>query len=107
MTGRDPSEQRYLRTIAVVSLAAAAIRVFLLWRPPLWRDEAFTASAVSGRGFGAMLDTVRHDSAPPLDYVLVHVVAQLSNSAYALRLVSVIAGVVAVPIAAALGRRSC
>ena len=52
-----------------------------------------------------MLNVVRHDSAPPLFYLLERLVATLSTSPAALRLVTVLAGTAAIPIMAALGRR--
>ena len=95
----------YAWAVAGITAFAAVIRVMFLWRPPLWRDEAFTAEVVSRPSVGSMLDAVRHDSAPPLSYLLLHVVAMVNSSAASLRLVSVAAGTCAVPIAAALGRR--
>jgi 4-amino-4-deoxy-L-arabinose transferase-like glycosyltransferase len=79
-------------------------RCALLGFQPLWRDEAFTALAVQ-RPLGSMLTVIRHDSAPPLFYLLERLVAVVSTSPVALRIVPVLAGTAAIPIAAALGRR--
>lgn len=94
----------YAGRIAAVTAAGMAVRLILLGRQPLWRDEAFTALAVQ-RPLGGMLDAVRHDSAPPLAYLLDRVVALVSTSPGALRLLSATAGVTAIPLGAALGRR--
>jgi uncharacterized membrane protein len=94
----------YAGRIWLITLAGLAARVALLGYQPLWRDEAFTALAVQ-RPLGSMLTVVRHDSAPPLFYLLERVVAIASTSPVALRLLPVLAGVAAIPIIAALGRR--
>lgn len=76
----------------------------MLGYQPLWRDEAFTALAVQ-RPLVSMLTVVRHDSAPPLFYLIERLVAVISTSPAALRILPVLAGVAAIPIIAALGRR--
>jgi mannosyltransferase len=94
----------YAGRIWLITAVGLAWRLALLGYQPLWRDEAFTALAVQ-RSLGSMLDVVRHDSAPPLFYLLERVVAIVSTSPAALRLVPVLAGAAAIPIMAALGRR--
>ncbi|MBV8193953.1 MAG: glycosyltransferase family 39 protein [Candidatus Dormibacteraeota bacterium] len=94
----------YAGRITVVTIAGLAARLALLAYQPLWRDEAFTAVAVS-RPIGQMLDAVRADSAPPLAYVVEHVVASVWTGAAGLRLFPALAGAAAIPIGAALGRR--
>jgi mannosyltransferase len=94
----------YAGRIWLITAVGLAWRLALLGYQPLWRDEAFTALAVQ-RSLGSMLDVVRHDSAPPLFYLLERVVAIVSTSPPALRLVPVLAGAAAIPIMAALGRR--
>jgi uncharacterized membrane protein len=80
------------------------LRVWFLGNEPLWRDEAFTAITVH-RSIGSMLNIVAHDSAPPLAYLLQHFVTTVWYSDASLRLVSCLAGIVAIPIAAAIGLR--
>ena len=95
----------YARGVIAVSTAALLSRVILLGSVPrLWGDEAFTGVAVRHSLVG-MLDVVRHDNHPPLEYLLVKSVALVSTSPGALRLVSALASTAAVPVAAALGRR--
>ncbi|MFY9614328.1 MAG: glycosyltransferase family 39 protein, partial [Candidatus Dormiibacterota bacterium] len=91
---------------AVIGVTAHGffMRVFLLGSPPLWRDEAFSAVVVR-RGWLDMLDVVRHDSAPPLSYLLLKLANTVSSSPGSLRMVSVLSGTAMVPVAAALGRR--
>jgi 4-amino-4-deoxy-L-arabinose transferase-like glycosyltransferase len=95
---------RYAAAVWVVTGAGLAGRLLFLGHQPLWRDEAFTAVVVQ-RPWGQMLDAVRSDSAPPLGYLIDHLVAALWSGPAALRLVSALAGAGAIPLAAALGRR--
>lgn len=106
--GRHPvtvaGRYRYPWIITALTIGGALLRVARLDNDPLWRDEAFTA-LVASRPVGPMLDAVRHDSAPPLAYLLTHTLLLLGNGTAMLRLGSVVAGTAAIPIAAALGRR--
>jgi 4-amino-4-deoxy-L-arabinose transferase-like glycosyltransferase len=99
-----PMMRRYSGRIWLITLAGLVVRLALIAYQPLWRDEAFTALAVQ-RPLGSMLTVVRHDSAPPLFYLLERIVAIVSTSPAALRILPVLAGVAAIPIIAALGRR--
>jgi 4-amino-4-deoxy-L-arabinose transferase-like glycosyltransferase len=94
----------YAGRIGLITTVGLAGRLVQIGYQPLWRDEAFTALAVQ-RSLGAMLNVVRHDSAPPLFYLLERLVAVVSTSPAALRLVPVLAGTAAIPIMAAIGRR--
>ena len=102
-----PSPRRlgtYPGGVALITLAGLAGRLLLLGYQPLWRDEAFTAVVVQ-RPMGQMLDAVRSDSAPPLAYLLDHLVAAVWSGPAALRLVAALAGAAAIPLGAALARR--
>jgi mannosyltransferase len=94
----------YARWMTAISAIALVGRLLYLQRFSFWRDEAFTGVVVR-RSWTAMFDAVRGDSAPPLGYIISHVVAGVSSDPWALRLVSVMAGTAAVPIAGALARR--
>jgi 4-amino-4-deoxy-L-arabinose transferase-like glycosyltransferase len=87
-----------------ITLLGLLGRLVLLGRQPLWRDEAFTELA-SRRSWLDMFDVVRHDSAPPLSYVLTHLATSVSTDSWALRIPAALAGTAAIPLAAALGRR--
>jgi 4-amino-4-deoxy-L-arabinose transferase-like glycosyltransferase len=95
---------RYAAAVGVVTVGGLAGRLLFLGHQPLWRDEAFTAVVVQ-RPLGPMLDAVRSDSAPPLGYLIDHVVASLWSGPAALRLAAALAGTAAIPLGAALGRR--
>jgi 4-amino-4-deoxy-L-arabinose transferase-like glycosyltransferase len=94
----------YASRVGLISALGLAGRLAFLGYQPLWRDEAFTAVVVR-KPLGAMLDAVRGDSAPPLAYVLDHLIARVWSSPAGLRLLSAVAGAAAIPVAAALGRR--
>ncbi len=94
----------YAGRIGLIAAVGFLGRAALLGYQPLWRDEAFTALAVQ-RPLGSMLTVIRHDSAPPLFYLLERIVAVVSTSPAALRVVPVLAGTATIPIAAGLGRR--
>jgi 4-amino-4-deoxy-L-arabinose transferase-like glycosyltransferase len=94
----------YSGRIGLISVAGLAGRLLFLGYQPLWRDEAFTAVVVQ-HPLGQMLDIVRRDSAPPLPYLLDHVVASFWSSPAGLRLISAVAGACAIPLGAAMGRR--
>ena len=94
----------YAWSVIGVTMLGFFFRVFLIGSPPLWRDEAFSAVAVR-RPWLDMLDMVRHDSAPPLGFLLVKLANTISSTPSSLRMGSVLAGTAMVPVAAALGRR--
>ena len=95
----------YARGVIAITAMALLSRVILLGSVPrFWGDETFTGVAVRHSLIG-MLDVVRHDNHPPLEYLLLRAVAVVSTAPSALRLVSALAGTAAVPVAAVLGRR--
>ncbi len=95
----------YHRALAGITALALLSRTVLLGTVPrFWGDEAFNAVQVR-KPLLPMLDVVRHDSHPPLIYLLQALIATVSTSPAALRLVSALAGTAAVVLAAALGRR--
>jgi uncharacterized membrane protein len=94
----------YAVGVLAVTTGALLLRTVKLGQLPIWRDEAFTG-LVERDSWGGMLDAVRQDSAPPLNYLLTHIVAQVSTAPTALRLLPALVGTAAVPIGAALARR--
>ncbi|HEX7495226.1 MAG TPA: glycosyltransferase family 39 protein, partial [Candidatus Limnocylindrales bacterium] len=94
----------YGRTLALVTVAGAFLRLAFLARQPLGYDEDFSA-VVLHNPLDRMLDIVGRDSAPPLFYLLAWLPAHLDPSPWALRLVPAMAGIALIPLVAALARR--
>lgn len=94
----------YEARLAAIVLAGAALRLAFLARQPYWRDEAFTA-VVARMPLGDLLTAVSRDSAPPLSYLVEHVVVGLGDAPWLLRVVPALAGIALIAIVAALGRR--
>jgi mannosyltransferase len=91
--------------MAVVTLAAALARIPGLGRRGLWVDEAFTAIAASVSP-AALVDLLRHDSGPPLYYLLVHAVTLVAGTGEAaLRAPSAAAGIAGALVVAHVARR--
>ncbi|MGB2710288.1 MAG: glycosyltransferase family 39 protein, partial [Conexibacter sp.] len=88
--------------LALATLAAALLRLPYLATQSLWFDETYTAHVVGAGSLGGLWDRVgASESTPPLFYVLtwawVHAVG--SEGEAALRTISALALVAAVPVA--------
>ncbi|HUR05129.1 MAG TPA: glycosyltransferase family 39 protein [Nonomuraea sp.] len=105
----------YISGLGLVTLVGAVVRLASLGRQPIGYDEDFTA-VVAQQSVGRILDIVSHDSAPPLFYLAEHGVLTLAHRfgfapagsdafPLVLRLVPALAGIVLIPMVAALGRR--
>lgn len=92
-------------TLVGLTLVAAALRLYRLGAESLWLDEGYTQTWTS-QPVGAMLATLAQgDYHPPLYYLLVRgVTLVLGPGASSLRLVSAVAGILAVPALYALAR---
>jgi hypothetical protein len=72
----------------------------------LFGDELYSHAVVHGAGLGDLYDRiVATENTPPLYYVAARLTAHLGDDTVWLRLPSVLAGVAAIPLAGALGRR--
>lgn len=96
--------RRSVEVVAVLLvLAGAALRVGSL--SPLWLDEALSAN-IASLPLGELLDALRLDGHPPLYYLLLHVWSQLVGAGdWAVRALSGVLGVAALPLVWAAGRR--
>jgi mannosyltransferase len=95
------------REIVAIGVVAVAIGVILRFasRSPLWLDEALTVN-ISALPFGDMLEALRHDGHPPLFYGILHVWMNLFGEGdFAVRALSGVFGLVALPLAWVAGRR--
>jgi uncharacterized membrane protein len=84
--------------LLVAIVVAFALRVYMLGAQSLWNDEG-TSVALSQLSLDAITNGAAHDIHPPLYYYLLHFwMPFVGNTEYAVRFLSVIAGVVTVAI---------
>ncbi len=87
-----------------VLLVAFALRVYLLGAQSLWNDEG-TSVALSSLSLPAIINGAAHDIHPPLYYFLLHFWMPLvGRTEYAVRFLSVIAGLLIVALTFRLAR---
>jgi mannosyltransferase len=91
--------------LAALTLLAAALRLSTLDLQSLWYDEAYTPVHVLHPSLSATWTSYVHsENSPPLWYLLEWLLTRaLGTGAVALRLLSALAGIAAVPVAWAIG----
>lgn len=100
----DDRSPRWVRAAIAVVVAAGVVARFLP-RGSLWLDEALSAN-IAQLPIGDMGQALRHDGHPPLYYVVLHGWGSLVGwTPWALRALSGIFGVAALPLAWWAGRR--
>ncbi|HET6907707.1 MAG TPA: glycosyltransferase family 39 protein [Mycobacteriales bacterium] len=105
-----PDELRVLRrrdwaTVGIVAAVLVGIALRFLSRGPLWLDEAQSV-AIARQPLDHLAAALRHDGAPPLYYVLLHGWMKLfGTSTFAVRSLSAVPAVLALPATLRLGRR--
>ena len=102
---RAPSNRRAAVLVAVLTLVAAALRLYHLGHKSLWLDEAicYWASQADWARIPDVNRSVR--ATPPLYTFLIHAVSRFGDSEAWLRAPAWLAGVAAVPASYGLGRR--
>jgi predicted membrane-bound mannosyltransferase len=91
--------------VTAITCAGLALRVIRLDMQPLWWDEGYSVFFAT-RDFGTMLDRTARDIHPPLYYALLQYwMMPFGKSQVALRLFSVLIGVLAIPLLYVLARR--
>ena len=105
-----PDELRVLRrrdwaAAGIVAAVLIGIALRFVSRGPLWLDEA-QSLAIARQPLGHLADALKHDGAPPLYYALLHVwTGWFGTSTFAVRSLSAIPAVLALPAVLRLGRR--
>jgi len=96
-----------LAALTLAVLTAVALRFRGLGRTSLWSDELVSWWAASGENLGEVISRcVSCMATPPLSFLVEHVSVRLAGtSEWALRLPSALAGVAAVVVIFAVGRR--
>src|SRR3954469_2576199 len=90
---------------AVVVAIAAGVVLRFVARGPLWQDEAQSV-AIAGQPLHDLAAALRHDGSPPLWYALLHFwMLAFGHSTFAVRTLSAIPSLLAIPVVYALGRR--
>ena len=103
--GVERLHRRDLLALMVVSLAAFALRTFVLDGQSLWYDEGVTAT-VAARGLVELTHWTAGDIQPPLYYYLVAGWGQLAGwREWSLRFPSVFFGVLTIPLLAVTAHR--
>jgi len=93
-----------LAALVVLALAAAVIIRFVA-TSPLWLDETLTVN-IARLPLGDIPGALKQDGAPPLTYVLLHFwIGVFGTSTTAVRALSAVWGLVALPLAYLVGRR--
>jgi 4-amino-4-deoxy-L-arabinose transferase-like glycosyltransferase len=91
--------------VSLITLLAFGLRAYRLNLQPLWWDEGYSLYFAS-MDLGAMVAGTAGDIHPPLYYTLLHFwISLLGSGAVAVRLLSVLAGTLTVPLFYLVGRR--
>lgn len=91
--------------LGLITVLGAVLRFYHLGFQSLWMDEAYSVF-VAGHSPGDIFTLQVHDSSPPLYYLMLHLWVKLwGYSEFAVRSLSVIAGIAMIPATAELARR--
>lgn len=91
--------------MAAALLLGAGLRLHGLGRHPVWLDEAYSVS-VARRPIGEIPRSLADETGPPLYYMLLHVWIRLfGEGETAIRLPSVLCGLLLIPVTGRLARR--
>jgi hypothetical protein len=104
---RDSAAARTPIEIVVLAVVATAVGIVLRFvaRTPLWLDEALSLN-IAQLPPGEILEALRHDGHPPLYYLMLHYWSEwFGTSDTAVRSLSGICGLAALPLAWIAGRR--
>ena len=107
MRGAAAASRLHLVLVAAL-LAGGAARLVLAFLRPLWADEIFTLT-MARRSLPGLLAALRLDSGPPLHYLAAKLLLQPfavpGPADVAVRLLSVVASLLHVPLLVRIGRR--
>jgi len=92
--------------VVLIALVGAGLRLFMLEKQGMWLDETFSVW-LANQSLGQMLQwIVTIDQHPPLYYLLLHGwVVRSGDTAYYVRLLSVLFGVATIPVIYLIGKR--
>jgi hypothetical protein len=102
---RGPAPVSRVERVAVCVVVAAAVVVRFVTTSHLWLDEALTVN-ISRLPLGDIPEALRHDGHPPLYYFVLHGwIAVFGHTDVAVRALSGLFGVIALPLGWLAGRR--
>ena len=102
--GQEAVRRRPRALLVAVILLGVWLRLLRLDWQDIWLDEAFSLRLAT-LPWAETLAAIRADVHPPLFYALLHLwIGLLGNSAYAVRLLAALTGVLTLPTSYALGR---
>src|SRR5262245_33191654 len=91
--------------VVLVGIVALAVVLRFVQRSPLWLDEALSVN-IARLPPGELLDALRHDGHPPLYYLILHYwMKVVGEGDFAVRALSGLLAVAALPLAWVAGRR--
>src|SRR6266478_5921113 len=97
---------KVLLLLVLVSLLALALRLYQIDRESFWLDEAFSYWAASNSSEDIIFRQETRDDNPPFYYLVLHYwMKMLGESDWAIRFLSAIFGVLAIPIVFQLGKQ--
>ena len=89
--------------VVVLTVAGGALRLFHLGYQSLWLDELFSYF-LARRGWADIVAGTARDTMPPLYYFLLHLALQFGTDEATIRFVSLVFGVVTIPLLYAFAR---
>jgi len=90
--------------LLLIILIGGGLRLYHLGVPSLWFDEAASVAHCQGSVTGTLNAVANAEGSPPLYFLLLNAVMHFSRTEVALRLLSVLAGLAALPLIYLLGR---
>src|SRR5690606_27146736 len=101
----SPRLPRWTGPVALGLVLAVGVVLRFVQRSPLWLDEALSVN-IASLGVSDLLEALRHDGHPPLYYLLLHGWMRVfGDGDAAVRALSGILGVAALPLFWVAGRR--
>jgi mannosyltransferase len=103
MVDRADDVSVYGALVGLLLLTACALRVYGLGAKSVWLDEAFSIHVSAQPVDKLLMMVIRHDTPPPLYYLLLHLWMGLGSDPFTVRLLSALFGVGCVGAAFLLG----
>lgn len=96
---------KYTVALSAIVLVGAFFRIYHLGTQSLWLDEAFSVS-VSKMGLLQLIQATAADTNPPFYYIVLHYwMSVFGDSEFAVRLLSALFGLLAIPLIYLVGRQ--